>query len=99
MTSVVGLREQIAAEEAKEIVGQFTVDQWAGGWKAIAYQGGPGSSVCLFGIDRASCLAQVGQMYSRGMVPMNAIPSSEYHAEAMRYNLEVARAQASTVQP
>jgi hypothetical protein len=81
------MREQIALCEAKEIAGQFTVEPWAGGWMATAYQGGPGSSVCLFGTDRESCLAKVQDMYSRGKVPMNAMPSSEYHAEALRHKL------------
>jgi hypothetical protein len=84
------LREQLAVETAKEVHGQFTVEAWAGGWMAQAFQGGPGSSVCLFANDRASCLAAVAGLYERGKVPMNAIPSSQYFADAIAYQMELA---------
>lgn len=71
-------------EDAKKVVGQFTVEAWAGGWRATAYEGGPGSSICLFGSEERACLNEVGRLYSRGMVPMSAIPSSHYHAAALR---------------
>ncbi len=59
------------------IVGQFSIEQWAGGWSATAQISS--NEVMYFNSDTEEGAARKAMIaHDRGIVPMCAVPQSEY---------------------